>query len=78
MIAIFTNEHDANAFNDAVCGQMGWPDAVTERYCIPQKHPSRNEWAVEVLPYAEPHLISGTTVVDELSSDWSLPEREIP
>ena len=77
MIAIFTTEHDANAFNDAVCGQMGWPDAVTERYCIPQKHPSLNMWAVEVLAYAEPHLISGTQIVEELSSDWYPPERNV-
>lgn len=76
MIAIFTTEHDAIAFNDAVCGQMGWPDAVTERYCVPQKHPSKNEWAVEVLPYAEPQLVSGTPVVEELTPDWYPPDRE--
>lgn len=76
MIAIFTNEHDANAFNDAVCGQMGWPDSVTERYCIPQKHPSLNMWAAEVLPYAESCLVAGTSVVEELTPDWYPPERE--
>ena len=75
--AIFPSIELALAFDASVSAAMGWPsvEQKTERYAIPIKHPSRNEWAVPVRDYAEPHLISGTQVVEELTPDWYPPER---
>lgn len=76
--AIFPSLDLALAFDASVSAAMGWPsvEQKTERYAIPMLHPSRNEWAVPVRDYAEPHLVSGTTVVGELSSDWYPPDRK--
>lgn len=75
--ATFPNLELALAFDASVSAAMGWPSEAqkTERYAIPMKHPTKNEWAVPVRDYAEQHLISGTTIVDELTPDWYPADR---
>ncbi len=75
--ALFPSLELALAFDASVSVAMGWPSEAqkTERYAIPMKHPSRNEWAVLVRDYAQPYLISGTRIVEELTADWYPPER---
>ena len=77
--AIFPSLELALSFDASVSAAMGWPNDAqkTERYAIPMQHPSRNEWAVPVRDYAEPHLINGTQIVEELTSDWYPPERDV-
>jgi hypothetical protein len=75
MIAIFTDEQSALAFDAAVSAAMGWPDTETktERYAVPLKHPTANLWAMPVEEYAASHLPDGVELAAELSPDWLPP-----
>ena len=77
--ALFPSLELALAFDASVSAAMGWPsvEQKTDRYAIAIKHPSRNEWAVPVRDYAEPHLVSGTQIVEELTPDWYPPDRNV-
>lgn len=75
MIAIFQNLEDALSFDSAVSAAMGWPNAETktERYCEPQKHISRNLWAMPVEDYASGLVPLKATLVESLQNDWYPP-----
>lgn len=75
MIAIFTDEQSALAFDAAVSAAMGWPDAETktERYAVPRKHPTAEMWWMPVTDYAAPYLPEGVDTVDELPPGWIPP-----
>lgn len=68
---VFNNEADAVALNEAKTALIPWTDGITNNYCIPKRHPERNEWAVIIQPgYEQYFTTEELNSAIELTEDW--------
>lgn len=69
----FYSFHDANTLNRRIteAASEQWTDSITNNYCIPKKHPERNEWAVIIQPgYEQYFTTEELNSAIELTEDW--------